>query len=61
MKLRILIDAPHRVSSALSLHFTAGSEVSVPAKIGEALLEKKVAERIGAPKAATRRVIDGNR
>lgn len=52
MKLRVLKDTPHRVSSGLSLHFTAGSEVNVPAAIGEALVAKEAAEAIGKTKPA---------
>lgn len=56
MKIRILKDTPHRVSSGLSLHFTAGSEVNVPAKIGEALVASNAAEAIGKTKTATKGV-----
>lgn len=52
MKIRILKSVPHRVSSGLSLHFTAGSEVNVPAAIGKALLAKEAAEAIGKSKPA---------
>lgn len=54
MKIRILKNTPHRVSSGLSLHFTAGSEVNVPARIGEALVAAKAAETISKPKPAAK-------
>lgn len=52
MKLRIIKNTPVRVSSGLSLHFTAGSEVNVPAKVAEALMAEKAAEPLGKSKPA---------
>lgn len=52
MKIRILQDADHRISSALSQSFKAGSEVSVPRATAEVLVARGVAEVIGGKKPA---------
>ncbi|MEX5600700.1 hypothetical protein [Pseudophaeobacter sp. C1-32P7] len=44
MKIKILTDCHHRISSALSQSFSANSVVDVPKKTAEALIERKVAE-----------------
>lgn len=46
MKVRILEDANHRISSALSQSFTKGSEPNVPASTAKALIKRGVAERV---------------
>lgn len=53
MKIRIIRDAHHRISSGLSQAFKAGSEVSVPQATAEALVERGVAEVIGGNTPST--------
>lgn len=50
MKIKIIQDAHHRISSAKSQSFTAGSEVSVPQETADALVARGVAEVIGVKK-----------
>ena len=53
MKIKITRDAHHRISSAKSQTFKAGSEVSVPLATGEALVKRGVAEVIGNKKPSS--------
>lgn len=53
MKIKIKQDAHHRISSAKSQWFKAGSEVSVPQATAEALVERGVAEVIGDKKPSS--------
>lgn len=46
MKVRIIIDADHRVKPAVIQAFRAGSEVTVPKKTAEALTARGSAEAI---------------
>lgn len=46
MKVRILENCDHRISSGISQHFTAGSTVSVPRGVGDALVIRGVAEAV---------------
>lgn len=48
MRITILRDCGHRITSGLSLQFRAGSQVSVPRAIGEALVGRGVAEAVTA-------------
>lgn len=49
MKIRMLCDADHRVSSALSQAFRAEAEVSVPKATAAALIARGVAEEVQKP------------
>lgn len=49
MKIRIIADAHHRVSSGVSLAFKAASTPNVPKAIAEALIARGVAEEITKP------------
>lgn len=49
MKVRILTDAHHRVSSGLSQAFREGSEPDVPKETADALIARGVAEKITKP------------
>jgi len=53
MKIKIKQDAHHRISSAKSQSFKAGSEVSVPQATADALVERGVAEVIGDKKSSS--------
>mgnify|MGYP003571144275 CR=1 FL=1 len=53
MKIRVLRDAHHRISSGKSQSFTAGSEVSVPKATAESLVARGDAEVIGDQKPST--------
>ena len=46
MKIRVLKGAHYRVSSGLSQSFAAGSEIDVPQRTAEALIERGEAEKI---------------
>nr|WP_296429714.1 hypothetical protein [Roseovarius sp. BRH_c41] len=50
MKIRVIQDAHHRISSGLSQSFKAGTEVSVPQATAEVLVARGVAEVIGGKK-----------
>jgi hypothetical protein len=53
MKIKIIKDAHHRISSSRSQSFKAGSEVSVPKATAEALIEQSVAEMIDDKKPSS--------
>lgn len=48
MKIRILADAHHRISSGLSMAYSQGSTPDVPKKIADDLIARGVAEKVGA-------------
>lgn len=53
MKIKVLQDAHHRITSGVSQSFRAGTEVSVPQATAEALVARGVAEVIGGKKPST--------
>lgn len=53
MEVKIIKDAHHRISSAKSQAFKAGTTVSVPQATADALVSRGVAELIGGKKPST--------
>lgn len=53
MKIKMIEDAHHRISSAVTQHYKAGQTYAVPQAIGDALVAREVAEVIGGKKPST--------
>jgi len=53
MKIKMKVDAHHRISSGVSQAYLAGREYQVPQGIGDALVNRGVAEAIGGKKSST--------